>query len=152
MENTENNSTKPTQTPAFTIALIALFIVFIAMLTKLPFPRSYDFWPRAGICFVCFLTGGIIYSISVGLVELIYKVIVEISAALLLFGNMLYVACLWAYYKEVEASVMELGLPVDWEPAVTTIVVSAVILLIFNLVAVFFLYPMSRIANTKLLG
>lgn len=87
---------------------------------------------------------------AVGIIGLIYKVIVEISAALLLFGNVVFAACIWAYFNEFKGFVIELGLPVDWKPAVTTIVLSAIALLIFNLAFAYILYPMARIANTKL--
>lgn len=133
---------EPKQTPAFGLALFIFFIIFIIVLNQLPFPPHYEFWQLAGITFATIMVTAIIYGIAAGLVEAIFKIFVEIAAALLLLADAIYVAALWSMF---DAAKLYFNLE-TWP----TIFVLAVILFFTNLLIIFVLYPLSRIAGTSL--
>jgi len=135
----ENNK----QTPAFEIGLFIGLIVFIIVLNQLPFPSDYGFWQLAGITAVTCIIVGIIYGITTELVSAIFKIFVEVAAVLLLLADAIYVASSWAMLDNVK-----IYFNLETWP---TLLVLAIILFVSNILAVFMLYPLSKIAGTKLI-
>ena len=128
----------PGQTPAFGIAVFLFFIVFIIILNQLPFPSKYGFWHLTGICFGTCMIVSAIYTMATGLVETVFKIFVEVMAALLLFGNAVYVATCWATLNNAK-----LYFELDTVP---TVLLLAVILC---LESVGYIYPLPIIKDSR---
>lgn len=141
---------KLTQTPAFGIAAVILLLIFITILKNLPFPKDYGFVPLAGIAVGTCIIGFIIYMIAIGVVESVFKIIVEIAGAILLFINVVFIASCWAYFEQIKLYINNQGIFISWNQTFVTIGALFLFALIFNLLVVFILYPISRVAGTRL--
>ncbi|MFY0631456.1 MAG: hypothetical protein JXR05_13820 [Flavobacteriaceae bacterium] len=140
---------KPTQTPAFAITIIILLIVFIIFMVKSPLYEKYDFWPFVGIGAGSVFIGIIIYMLAYGIVESIFKIIVEVIAAILIFINVIYLVHSWETFELMKYSVYELGILRSWNQNFVTVLAILIPMLIVNIVAFFIIYPLSRIAGTR---
>lgn len=138
------------QTPAFGIAIVILFILFIIILNQLPFPSDYGFWSLVGITAATCFVGFGIYSISIGIVETIYKIIVEIAGAILVFINVVYGAICWALFEQIKLLVEEQQILISWNQTFVSIALIILFLLTFNIFSVWILYPMAQVAGTRL--
>lgn len=143
MENQQNNSK---ETPAFGIALFIGAILFIILLNQLPFPEDYGLLSLAGIFLASCFVGGIIFAAAAGLINAIYKVIIEIAVVLLLLFNVSYVAFCWASFEGI---LMEMDIGPDNK--FIGILILALILFIIDLLSVIVLLPFARIADSDIL-
>jgi len=139
------------QTPAFAISLIVLFIMYLIILNQLPFPHDYGFGALAVVTVASVVIGLMIYGISLGIIQTIYKVLVEIAGAVLLFFNVTLLAVSWSALNEIKAYLAELEILVEWNQTFLTVLAVLLSLLIFNLLAIWVLYPLAQIAGTTLL-
>ncbi|WP_321287701.1 hypothetical protein [uncultured Sunxiuqinia sp.] len=132
------------------IALVIFLVLFIIILSKLPFPEHYDFWRKAGVCAASCFVGILVYSIVILFVERIFKILVELLAVFVLFLDVLFIAFCWSFFEEAKLIVL------DWFPTVsdnlTTITIVSIvsILLIFNFFVMIILYPFSNIAGANI--
>ncbi len=142
----EDQSKKPQETAAFSIALGLAAILFIIVLNKLPFPDDYGFWQLTGIFIACCFVGGIIFGAAAGLINAIYKIIIEILVALLMLFNVVYIAVCWASFDEIIRE-----MEIDFDNKLITILILAGALFIIDLIVVILLLPFARIANSSVL-
>jgi hypothetical protein len=136
-------------TPAFGIALILLLIIFIIYLFNSPLTAGYGFWPLIGIGAACAFVGGIIYGFAYGIVEGIFKVLVEIIAVFVLFSNAMYLVNCWVTWDLMKLKAKELGILQNWNSDLLATLYVLLPLLIVNIFAFFIIYPLSRIAGTR---
>lgn len=137
-------------TPAFLIAIGVLLVVFVIYVSKTSLTYEETVWPAIGAGAACAFIGGIVYTIGLGIVESIYKVLVEIMAALLLFANAIYLVESWISFNRIKIDVIRLGILEDWNLEFRTVLYILLPLILANIVAFFIIYPLSRIAGTKL--
>lgn len=132
------------------IAIVALFIFFIVILNSLPFPEHYNFWRYLGVGAATCVAGLIAYALMLAFVEKVMKILVELAGAILLFINAVFGAVCWAFFENVKL------IALDWFPTMSdnlttvTIISMVVILLIFNLLAMLILYPLSNITGANI--
>ena len=146
-QKTESNK----GTIAFEISAVLLLIVFIIFLNASPLFED-GFWPvtllLAGSCFA----GAIVFGLAMALMDTIYKIIIEVTVALLLFFNVIYAALSWVFFKDVvmEIQSWDLGFE-DMGHTVLAIAVLAGGLFIIDLFAALIIIPFARISGSNVL-
>ncbi len=139
------------QTPAFVISLIVLFVLYLIILNQLPFPHDYGFGALAVVTVASVVIGLMIYGISLGIIQTIYTVLVEIAVAVLLFFNVTLLVVSWSAINEIKAYLAKLEILVEWNDNLLAILAVLLGLFIFNLLTIWVLYPLAQISGTTLL-
>ncbi len=132
------------------IAIIVLLILFIFILQVLPFPGYYDFGRKAGVCAVSCFIGIVAYGLILGFVEMVMRILVELAGAVLLFINVVYVASGWAFFEEIKAQFLEWVPDISEKLNIIIIIGLVLILLVFNLLVMLVLYPLSKITDANI--
>jgi len=140
----ENKERSSDESPAFIISLILCAILFILFLRELPFPEHYRFWALAGIFAVSGYGAVMFFFGASRLINIIYKMIIEVLVAIFLFLNACYVAFCWAMMDFIK-------MRMDIESTFAAILVLALLLFIADLIIVVLLLPFARIAKSDLL-
>lgn len=142
-----NNSNTRSETPAFGIALFVFAVLFIVFLNQLPFPEDYEFINYAGIFIGCCFIVGFIFVSAVSLINAIYKIIIEVSVAILLFCNAIYVSLCWVYFNDI---VFWLEINTEKKYFVVALIMGLVLFLIDSILTILLL-PFARLANSSVL-
>ncbi len=132
------------------IAVIALFVLFLFILRDLPFPAHYEFWRKAGVCAASCFIGLIVYGVIMEFVKAVMKILVELAGAILLFINVVYVAFSWAFFEEIKSKFLEWAPNISEKLNLFTIVGLVLTLLVFNLLVMLVLYPLSKITDANI--
>lgn len=137
------------QTPVFGVALFVGFVLYVILIAKVPLPGNPGFGPRVGIGLVSGFLGGFAYIGALKFVEFSLKAIVEVAAAILLFANAAVGVLLYPFFDAIRQQLSERVGIVNTEP-IFAIILGAILLFLINCLALLALYPLARIAGTKL--
>lgn len=143
-------SSENQSTAVLGLAVLVFFLVFAGIVSVLPFPASWGFWPRAGVCVACAYAGGIFFMIAGKIVAFSYKAVVELAAALVLLANAVFIAAVWANFVVVADFLVKLEIMTRADVVAAVVAGAAALLFVANLLALFVLHPLARIAGTRL--
>ncbi len=144
MENKDNPSTSA----VFPIALLIAAGCFFYYIYTDPYYLFHEYTLKEKIiAFVisCFL-GGIIFGFASGIINAIYKAIIEIIVVVVLTGNVIYIA---ANYNKVRYLIS--NSQVETSDKIIEIILILLLLLLCNVIFVVILLPFARIAKSDLL-
>jgi hypothetical protein len=139
-------ATKVEQTSVFGVAMFVALILYIGLISKLPLPEDTASWPRVGIGFASAIGGGMVFSWASAFVQRFLKVIVEVAAVALLLINVSVGALLWTAFPEIS----RWGSPKGDGPFGGIVLMGAIFLFLFDVLAFLVLYPLARTVGTNI--
>lgn len=141
-------SNKPSTSPVFPIVLLLAAGVFFYFIYKDPeyLFLGYSLTEKIVAFVICCVIGGVIFAIASGLINAIYKAIIEILIVILLFSNALYIA----YYYPKVRYLFDSSFA-DTSEKVKYVALLLLILFLYNIIFVVILIPFARIAKSDLL-
>ena len=142
---------KPEDSPATGIVVVLGVILIIVMINKIPFFDDYSFWSKAGILLACCAGGGIVLGMAAGLMNALLKIIIDIAVGLLFVFNFVYVLFCIVGFESYVNNVAYWGLDLPINDNWLTIFIMALTIFIYNLIVIFVLLPLARIAKSTAL-
>ena len=138
-------------TIAFEITVVLLFIVFIAFLNMSSLFED-GFWPVTKVILISCCCGAVIFGLAIALMDSLFKIIVEVIVALLLFFNVVFVSLSWVFLNDFIELVQtwDLGFESTGN-TVVSILCLALILFVIDLFAAIIIIPFSRISGSNVL-
>lgn len=139
---------KPSTSGVFPIALIAAMALFFYLIYAdiENLFLGYSTTEKVVAFIISCIIGGVIFAVATGLINAIYKAIIEILVVILLFSNAMYVAFFYAKVRFFfEASY------IDTSEKIKRVALILLGLFLYNIIFVVILIPFARIAKSDLL-